>query len=449
MNQIITRFAPSPTGLLHIGNVRTAILNWLFAKSNNGKFILRIDDTDKDCSKQTYEDAIKRDLEWLGLEWDKTFRQSERMDAYHDAREKLVADNRLYPCYETPEELTIKKKSLLQRGLPPIYDRAALKLSDAEKQDLESQGIRPHWRFLLVDEKISWVDDIRGEMHFKSSNIPDPVLFKENGNMTYNLASVVDDIEYGITNIMRGEDHLTNTATHIQLFKALGAETVPNFAHFSLLYNKEGEISKRLGGFDIASLREQGIEAMAINSFFAKIGSSEPVECYYSLEDLKKTFNLKKFSKSPVSYDFEDLKRFNIQMLHHMPYEMANSLISKKNDLEVSEKFWDIIRGNIESISEVKIWYNICYGDVETVILDKEFCQKAAAALPNDIPWDENIWSEWMTDLKNITGKKGKELFLPIRMALTGKESGPEMKYILAIIGREKTLKRLTYQTLD
>ncbi len=443
---VITRFAPSPTGLLHIGNVRTAILNWLFARANNGKFILRIDDTDKERSTQKYEDAIKRDLEWLGLGWDATFKQSERMDAYYVARDALTKQNRLYPCYETTEELAVKKKLMLKHGLPPIYDREALKLTDNEKKQLEAQGIKPYWRFFLLDEDISWFDGIRGDMHFKACNIPDPVLFKENGSMTYNLASVVDDIDHGITHIMRGEDHLTNTATHVQLFKALNATTMPQFAHFSLLYNKNGEISKRLGGFDIASLRENGIEPMTINSFFARVGSSATVECCYSLEELSKNFSLDRFSKSPVNYDFDELHKFNIKMIHHMPHDVAKNIVKNRGMHEISELFWQAMHGNIDSMSDMQTWYDICYNNVETIIIDSDFCRHAVSLLPDkSVVWNEGIWDVWIDKLKQSTGKKGKELFLPIRLALTGKASGPEMRLILALIGREKTISRLMH----
>lgn len=405
--------------------------------------ILRIDDTDRERSKKEYEDNIKRDLEWLGLEWDKVFRQSERMDRYYTAKDKLIADGRLYPCYESQEELDMKRKNLIKRGLPPIYDRSALKLTDREKREFKNKGIKPHWRFLLNEEEITWDDGIRGVMHFKPENITDPILFKEDGNMTYTLASVVDDIEFNITHIMRGEDHLTNSATHIQIFKALGVQKIPQLSHLSLLSSKAGEISKRLGGFDIASLRDKGIEPMTINSFLAKIGTSDPIDCFYSLNDLKASFDIKKFSKAPINYDYEELQKFNVKMIHHMPFEIAKDRL---NDLGItfeSEKFWHAMHGNLDTTSDAKIWYDVCYGDIPQVDgLDKNFLRTAADLLPEN-PWNESIWSIWTDKIKQQTGKKGKELFSTLRKALTGHESGPEMKSLVTLIGRDKVIQRL------
>ena len=440
---IITRFAPSPTGFLHIGNVRTALLAWLQAKSQGGKFILRIDDTDRERSKKEYEVAIKRDLDWLGLEWDETYKQSERMDKYLAAKEKLIASGRLYPCYESQEELDMKKKNLMKRGLPPIYDRSSLKLTDSEKKYFEDRGIKPHWRFMLNSEEITWNDRIRGEMSFKPENITDPILFKEDGNMTYTLASVVDDIELNITHIMRGEDHLSNSATHIQIFKALGIQKIPHLSHLSLLASKSGEISKRLGGFDVASLRDNGIEAMSINSFLAKIGTSDPVECFYSLDDLKKSFDISKFSKAPINYEFEDLQKFNAKMVHNMPFDMFQTRLNEIGITTTTEEFWKAMHGNIDTISDAKTWYDVCYGDITPVdSIDKEFL-KISADLLQDVEWNESTWSIWTEKIKQQTNKKGKELFLPLRLSLTGYESGPEMKLLILLIGKDKVLQRL------
>lgn len=449
MSHFITRFAPSPTGLLHIGNGRTALIGWLMARSLDGKFLLRIDDTDKTRSKKQYEDAIKYDLEWLGLNWDDTFRQSERMDLYLEAKNKLIASGRLYPCYESQEELEIKRKNLIKQGLPPIYDRASLKLTDKKIQELLSGGIKPHWRFLLTSDIISWHDMIRGDMEFKPENITDPILFKADGSMTYTLASVVDDIESGITNIVRGEDHLTNSATHIQIFQALGAKIIPKLAHLSLMKSKTGEISKRLGGFDIASLREQGIEAMAINSFLGKIGTSDPIEPYLNLDDLIKSFNITKYSKAPINYDFDELEKFNSRLIHHMPFNIVKYKLDSLDMSLVNERFWEAIHGNINKISDAKVWYDICYGEInQKDDLDKEFLKIAANVLPDIDPWDESIWGQWINNIKGQTDKKGKDLFLPLRIALTGQESGPEMKLLLPIIGRKKVIKRLLHNAI-
>jgi glutamyl-tRNA synthetase len=444
MSNFITRFAPSPTGLLHIGNCRTALIAWLMIHSLNGKFLLRIDDTDKTRSTQEYEDGIKYDLEWLGLTWDTTFRQSERIDLYLAAKDKLIASGRLYPCYESQEELDIKRKNLIKQGLPPIYDRASLKLTDKKKTQLSSCGIKPHWRFLLTPDTISWHDMIRGDMQFKAEHITDPILFKEDGSMTYTLASVVDDIESNITHIIRGEDHLTNSATHIQIFKALGAEKIPQLAHLSLVNSKTGEISKRVGGFDIASLRQKGIESMAINSFLAKIGTSDPIECYLELSDLVKSFNVSKYSKAPINYDFEELQKFNSKLIHQMPFYMVKDRLDRLDMPFVDEKFWNAMHGNINTIAEAKTWYEVCYGEIKYIEnLDKDFLKNAAKLLPDITPWDESIWEKWIQIIKANTLKRGKDLFLPLRVALTGQESGPEMKLLLPFIGREKILYRL------
>lgn len=444
MSNFITRFAPSPTGLLHIGNCRTALIAWLMIRSLNGKFLLRIDDTDKTRSKREYEDGIKRDLEWLGLNWDSTFRQSERMSLYLEAKNKLIASGRLYPCYESQEELDIKGKNLIKQGLPPIYDRASLKLTDQKKRDLLSNGIEPHWRFLLAPDAISWHDMIRGNMQFKSEHITDPILFKADGSMTYTLASVVDDIESGITYIIRGEDHLTNSATHIQIFKALGAEHIPQLAHLSLMKSKTGEISKRLGGFDIASLRDQGIESMAINSFLAKIGTSDPIECYLDLNALLETFDIKKYSKAPINYDFTELQKLNSKLIHHMAFPIAKDRLDALDMPFADEKFWNAMHGNINIISDAKIWYSVCYEQIiKPQNLDQDFLNTAAHLLSKIELWDESIWDKWIDIIKTNTTKRGKDLFLPLRIALTGEESGPEMKLLLPIIGREKSIYRL------
>jgi glutamyl-tRNA synthetase len=445
MSNFITRFAPSPTGLLHIGNSRTAIIAWLVIKSLGGKFILRIDDTDKSRSKSQYEDAIKRDLEWLGLFWDETFRQSERMELYLEAKNKLIASGRLYPCYESQEELDIKRKNLMKRGLPPIYDRAALKLTDREKSQLESAGHRPHWRFLLNCGDIEWHDLIRGKMHFKAENITDPILFKEDGSMTYTLASVVDDIEANITHVVRGEDHLSNSATHIEIFKALGSKTIPQMAHLSLLTSKTGEISKRIGGFDIEGLRNKGIEPMAINSFLAKIGTSDPIECYFQLSELVKSFDIGKFSKAPINYDIEELEKFNSKLIHHMPFNLVSDRLKSLGMDLAEEKFWEAMHGNINTIPEAKLWYNVCYGSIEKKeILDKELISIARDLLPSIEPWDQSIWDIWINKIKEKTSNRGKALFLPLRAALTGEESGPEMKLLVELMGRDKVLERLS-----
>jgi glutamyl-tRNA synthetase len=442
--QTVTRFAPSPTGLLHVGNVRVALINWLFARAANGKFILRIDDTDAERSKLHYVEAIKRDLEWLGLEWDAIFFQSERFERYAKMQQKLIADGRLYPCYETQEELEVKKKNLLSRNLPPIYDRASLKLSTSQRGELESKGIRPHWRFLLADQDICWHDGVKGEMRFIASKLNDPVLIRADGSMTYTLASVVDDIDFGITDIIRGEDHVSNSAVHIQIFEGLGA-AAPRLAHLSLLGSKTQEISKRLGGFDIGALKDLGLEPMAINSFLSKIGTADAIKPYFHLGELIAEFDIHKFGKAPANYDQVELQKFNARFIHNMPYEVAKDSLVQLGLEAVEQEFWSIARGNINTLRELEIWLKICQGCLEPSDIDYSLPKLTASLLPLE-PWDTDTWSAWIAKVKDIIGKTGKDLFKSLRVALTGQEQGPKLRVLLPLIGRQKALKRLNGQ---
>lgn len=435
----ITRFAPSPTGYLHVGNIRTALIAWLFAKVNNGKFILRIDDTDKERSKSEFTEAIIEDLTWLGLSWDRIEYQSNRLNQYEQLKQQLINMGRLYPCYETIEELEVKKKLMLGRNLPPIYDRAALKLTAQQKEDLEARGIKPHWRFLINEEDISWQDGVKGLITFKAANISDPVLIRADGSMTYTLATICDDCDFGITDIIRGEDHVTNSAIHAQIFKALD-RPVPNFSHLSLLKSKEGEISKRLGGFDIKSLRSADIEPMAICSFLAKIGTSDPVEAHDNLEKLIAEFDIHKFSKSPVTYNLDELERINTKLVHNLSFEQVKPRLQH---LEIDNHFWDAVKGNLHTVHEVEMWLKICNTQIsQAPATDKDFLREAAEVLPNE-PFNENTWEQWVTAIKAKTGRSGKALFMPLRQALTGMEHGPELKHILPLIGRAKAIQRL------
>ena len=430
----ITRFAPSPTGKLHVGNLRTALLNYLFAKKHNGKFILRIDDTDKDRSKIEYENNIKKDLKNIGLIWDETFNQSTRQSRYNEIAEILKNSGRLYPCYETQEELELKKKTLLKRKLPPIYDRASLKLTSTERIELEKSR-KPHWRFLLTDHDIKWCDLIKGDMHFNPKNISDPILFKEDGSMTYTLASIVDDMDYKITHILRGEDHLTNSAIHIQLFQALDC-AIPQLGHFSLLYSKNGEISKRLGGFDIETLLAEGIEPMTLNSFLAKIGTSENIKPFYDIDELIASFNIDTFNKSPINYDREELFKLNSLLIHGMDYNHAKTKIPN-----LDENSWNVFKHNINTFDEFNKWQSIL--DQKFTIIDPDLIQIALKSLPQ-IPWNENTWHQWIKNIQQFTDKRGKDLFLPIRIALTGHDTGPDMKSLLLLIGYDRVIKKLT-----
>lgn len=439
---IKTRFAPSPTGMLHVGNVRTALINWLFTKANNGTFMLRMDDTDLARSKPEYEEGIKNDLTWLGLNWDQFARQSERLKRYEEIKEKLITSGRLYPCYETQAELDMKRKMLLSRGLPPLYDRSALKLTASDHERFKASGHPPHYRFLLNDETIEWNDLVRGHIQFQGKNLSDPIVIREDGSMTYILCSAIDDIDFDITHILRGEDHISNTAIGIQITKALGY-TPPLIGHTSLLQSKSGEISKRIGGFDIASLRENFIEPMAINSLLAKMGSSDSIEISKTMDQLIAEFDIHKYSLSAVHYDFNELVLLNHKYINTLEFSEVKPSLDKLK-LSVSKEFWNIIRGNLNKVDEIETWWKICKEPIEVRISDedREFLKDASELLP-PLPWDNSTWNTWIEKIKKSTGRSGKQLFMPLRLALTGHDSGPEMKFLLPFIERHLVEKRL------
>lgn len=443
------RFAPSPTGYLHIGNVRTALVNWLYARKGNGTFLLRMDDTDPERSRPEYAAAIEEDLRWLGLEWDEFARQSDRSDAYDAARQKLVEIGRLYPCYETKEELDIQRKFQRSAGRPPIYDRSALKLTDEQKRKYEAEGRSPHWRFKLDDTIVSWNDEVRGIVTFEGRSMSDPVLLRGDGLPTYTLSSVVDDAELGVTHVIRGEDHVSNTAVQIQLFEALyDAEAVPGFAHLALIRSKEGEMSKREGGYDIRSLRAKGIEPMAITSLLARLGTSAPIEAQHSLEALVAGFDIHQFGRSPAQYNEAELERLTPRILTTQPYEVIEHRLQELDLQEVDKDFWLAVRGNLSTLNDLRDWWNICQTPLNPLI-DKEeldFTRSAAELLPQG-DWDGNTWSQWIAQVKDTTGRKGKALFMPIRKALTARENGPELRDMLPLIGRERAHKRLLGET--
>lgn len=444
---IKTRFAPSPTGMLHVGNVRTALINWLFTRANNGSFMLRMDDTDLVRSKPEYEEAIKKDLEWLGLNWDEFAKQSSRINRYEEVKAKLIADGRLYPCYETQAELDMKRKMLLSRSLPPIYDRASLKLTKDEQNKLLAEGRKPHYRFLLADELIEWPDLIRGNIQFQAKNLSDPIVIREDGSMTYILCSAIDDIDFEITHILRGEDHISNTAIGIQITKALG-RTPPQIGHTSLLQSKTGEISKRLGGFDIDSLRNNFIEPMVINSLLAKMGSSDSIEIAYNLDQLIKEFDIHKYSSSAVHYDFNELVQLNHKFINGLSYEEIKPSLTKLN-FDISKDFWQAVSGNLNTINEAMIWWQICKQDTKVKISpdDADFLKTSYNLLPTG-EWDYSTWNIWVDKIKAVTGRSGKSLFMPLRLALTGFESGPELKYLLPFIEKNLVENRLNGKAL-
>ncbi len=427
------RFAPSPTGYLHAGNVRTALVNYLYARKTGGEFMLRIDDTDLERSKPEYIDSIHEDLKWLGIEWVKTFKQSERFARYDEVKQKLIADGRLYPCYETGEELETKRKFQMKRGAPPIYDRAALKLTEEEKKKLEEEGRRPHYRFRLEPTDITWDDLIRGPQKFNGAHLSDPILFREDGSLIYMLCSVVDDGDYEVTHIVRGEDHVTNTAIQIQIAEALGYK-LANFAHMALLKSKDGELSKRKGGFDIRSLREEGVEPKAILSLLAKMGTSDAIDVK-TIEELANEFEFAKFGRATAIYDPEELKRLTAKVVSHMEYDEV------KNRVNVDRDFWYAVRANLSRVEEVGEWEEICKKSLSPVITDAEFVKSSINFLPPSL--NENSFSEWTNAIKTATGRKGKDLFMPLRLALTAREHGPELKSILPLIGRDKIIARL------
>ena len=436
---IKTRFAPSPTGMLHVGNVRTALINWLFTRQHGGEFMLRMDDTDLLRSKPEYAAAIKNDLEWLGLSWDEYACQSDRLVRYEEAKVKLINSGRLYPCYETQNELDMKRKMQLSRGLPPIYDRSGL-------HEGPKVNSKPHYRFLLEDGQIEWDDLIRGNISFQARNLSDPIVIREDGSMTYMLCSAVDDIDFGITHILRGEDHITNTAIAIQLTKALGVNP-PQIGHLSLLQSKTGEISKRIGGFDIQSLREKSIEPMAINSLLAKMGTSDPTDATNDMNKLITEFDSKKFSLSAVNYDFGELLHLNHKLINHMSYEQIKPSLDKL-EVSVSKELWQAASGNLNSVAEIIDWWEVCNKDISPSIdsNNEGFLKEACGLLPAG-DWDLGTWDLWIAEIKQKIGKTGKQLFMPLRISLTGKDHGPELKLLLPLIGRERVMGRLNGKT--
>ncbi len=437
------RFAPSPTGYLHAGNVRAAIVTWLFARQTNGHFLLRIDDTDTERCKPEYEEDIESSLMWLGLSWDEKTRQRDRNARYEEVIKKLKADGRLYPCYETPEELALKRKTQLARGKPPIYDRTALNLTAEQKDKYKAEGRQPHWRFKMDHEPIEWNDLVRGAVRFDGAAMSDPVLIREDGRPLYHLCSVIDDVDYDISHVIRGEDHVSNTASHIQMFKAIG-RTPPEFAHLPMISDIEGgKLSKRLGSLSVKDLREnEGLEPMAIISLLARLGSADPIEPFLSLDPLIGNFHLSKFSKGAPKFDMEELLRLNSRILHQTPFENVNVRLARMGMQELDENFWLAVRPNLTKLEDIREWWRVANGPVEPVIEDPGFATQAAGLLPPP-PWNDQTWKGWTEAVKTATGRKGKDLFMPLRKALTGMDHGPELAVLLPLIGREKALNRL------
>jgi len=437
----LLRFAPSPTGYLHIGNARSALFNGLYARRHGGRFMLRYDDTDLARSKPEYAAAIAEDLAWLGIMPDLVISQSQRLSLYDAAAEDLRAAGRLYPCYETADELDRRRKRQLARGLPPIYDRAALKLTAEDRAKLEAEGRRPHWRFLLEPRVVAWTDLIRGDAHVDCASLSDQVLIREDGTYLYHLPSVVDDAATGVTHIIRGEDHVTNTAVHIQIFQALGA-ALPAFGHHNLLTTASGEgLSKRLGHLSLRGLREAGVEPLAVAALATLTGSSDAVRPVASLDELAGLVDLAHVSRAPAKFDEHDLDTLSARTLHQLPYDAVAFRLAEMG-VDTSERFWLAIRGNLGKLDEARLWDDVVRGPIRPVIADADFAAAAAALLPPE-PFDATTWKSWTGAVAAATGAKGKALFMPLRQALTAQDHGPELAALLPLIGRDKALRRL------
>jgi glutamyl-tRNA synthetase len=422
--------------------MRQAVINWLFARREGGQFWLRMDDTDSERSSQEFSDSIEHDLAWMDLDWDRYERQSERMEAYAAAAAQLKASGRLYPAYETPEELEAKRKAQIARKVPPLYDRAALALTPDQRQALEASGRKPHWRFKMEPGKVEWDDLIHGPIAFDAAQLSDPVLIREDGRPLYGFSSVVDDIAFGITHIVRGDDHITNTAGQIQLFQALGG-ALPVFAHLPLLIDSEGtKLSKRLGALSIQNLRDQGIEPLTLAVYLSRMGTSDPIEPLDDIVTLIHEFEFKRFSVSSPRFDLNELKRLNARMLHNTPFEQVEARLLTLGLVGVTAQFWDAVRANLDRLADAVQWWDVVKGPIQPLIESRELLAAAARLLPGG-DWDDGVWSAWTSAISAETGFKGKALFMPLRKALTGKDHGPDMKTLLPLIGYERAAKRL------
>ena len=433
---VVTRFAPSPTGYIHVGNLRTALMNYLIARKSGGQFILRLDDTDQERSKQEYADGIMADLDWLGLHWDRVQRQSLRYDRYHAAADQLRANGRFYECFETPTELDLKRKKLAAMGKPPVYDRASLAMTDDQKAAARAEGKQGYWRFLLNQTRIEWEDGIIGPVSIDAASVSDPVLIRADGQVLYTFASSVDDIEMGVTNIVRGADHVTNTATQIQIMEALGG-TPPAFAHHSLLTGAGGEeLSKRLGTLSLRDLRARGVEPMALLSLMARLGSSKPVELASSIDELAEGFDVSSFGAAPTKFDAEDLFPLTRGVVQAMPFDAVKARIAALGvPADMAEPFWAVAKGNITVLDDLAGWWELIRDGAVPLVdeADRDFVAQAMTLLPAQ-PWTKESWGQWTGAVKEATGRKGKDLFRPLRRALTGRDAGPEMADLMPLL---------------
>ena len=440
---IRTRFAPSPTGLLHVGNARAALFCFLFAKKQGGQFVLRLDDTDTERSTQAFADAIRTDLDWLELQWDETARQSDRFERYDAVFETLVAQGHVYACYETPDELERKRKRQLARGKPPVYDRAGLGLSADEKAALEAEGRSAHWRFKLSGNQVGWHDLVRGEQKIDTSSVSDPVVRRADGSWLYTLPSVVDDLDMNISHVIRGEDHVTNTAAQVELIAALGG-TVPEFSHFSLMLGADGGgLSKRLGSLALADLRDSGLEPISLNAHIARLGTADPVVPAQTMQEIIDGFDMARLGRAPARFDPEDVTRLNARILHETPYAAVADRLAEIG-APAQAVFWEAMRGNIEKFADMQNIMALINGPITPVVEadDADYIAQARALLP-DAPLSMDSWSGWTGRLKEETGRKGRALFMPLRMALTGQSHGPEMQHLLYHIGYDEAVARL------
>lgn len=440
----VTRFAPSPTGHLHVGNLRTALFNFLIARKSGGTFILRLDDTDQVRSRREFADAIQRDLEWLGLTWDRLERQSERLELYENAAGELRGLKRFYEAFETPADLELKRRKLLKMGRPPVYDRAALGLSEDERDRLRTERGQGVWRFLLEHERVEWEDGVLGQTSIDASSVSDPVLIRQDGQVLYTLASAVDDMAMGITHVVRGSDHVTNTATQIQLIRTLGG-AVPSFAHHSLLTGPQGEqLSKRLGTLALRDLRDRGVEPMALLSLMARLGSSDPVELRYSIGDLMEGFDITAFSASPTRFDVEDLRPLSARYLRGLSFDaVARDIGAMGVPQRIARQFWEAVRENVGTRREMREWWVLFRDGAEPIVdaADRDFVAEAFALLP-EFPFDVGTWSVWTAAVGERTGRKGRNLFMPLRKAISGRERGPEMSHVMALLQKPPGLQR-------
>ncbi len=437
------RFAPSPTGLLHVGNARTALFNWLFARKRAGRFILRFDDTDVERCKPEYAAAIEHDLGWLGLDWDGVERQSARLDRYQAAFDVLLASGRLYPCYETPEELAYKRRRQRARGLPPVYDRGALALSADDRAALEAGGRRPHWRFGLDRDTIAWADLVRGAQTIAPASISDPVVRREDGTFLYMLPSVVDDIDMAVSHVLRGEDHVVNTAVQLQMFAALGAPP-PAFGHLPLIADFSGEgLSKRLGSRSLADLRAEGVEAPVLAAYLTGLGAGGAMPPEAGMGALIDEFDLGRYGRATAKFDPDQLRHANDAYLHRLDYEAVAGRLADLGLERADAAFWEAVRANLDRLGDAVRWHAVCFDAIEPVIEEPDFLSTAAGLLPPE-PWDHQTWPAWTEAVRHETGRKGKALFRPLRLALTGLEHGPGLDALLPLIGRRRALARLT-----